>query len=270
MKKQNLVFIILSIIVVIITFIFVKEIIPIFKEKESKNRVFKDMQDKSYDAVRGIVGIIPENEINGLSNHNGIGSGVIFDKKDNTYYILTAKHVIDVENSKFKIFTKDTEFSGQTIKASDSVNFEIPDDNYYESLLYGKVEYISQTDDLAILSFEYNGDLTVLDFNNKELSVNDKIMVIGHPEGNKYRITYGYIKSGLKNVSDDKVIEHNAYMKQGNSGGVALTEDMKIAGINIAGSFTLLGHYKSGYMIPYDIAQDNIETWKNSNIYNIN
>ena len=90
MKKQNLVFIILSIIVVIITFIFVKEIIPIFKEKESKNRVFKDMQDKSYDAVRGIVGIIPENEINGLSNHNGIGSGVIFDKKDNTYYILTA------------------------------------------------------------------------------------------------------------------------------------------------------------------------------------
>ena len=161
MKKQNLVFIILSIIVVIITFIFVKEIIPIFKEKESKNRVFKDMQDKSY--------------------------------------------------SKFKIFTKDTEFSGQTIKASDSVNFEIPDDNYYESLLYGKVEYISQTDDLAILSFEYNGDLTVLDFNNKELSVNDKIMVIGHPEGNKYRITYGYIKSGLKNVSDDKVIEHNAY-----------------------------------------------------------
>ena len=58
MKKQNLVFIILSIIVVIITFIFIKEIIPILKEKDSKNRVFKDMQDKSYDAVRGIVGII--------------------------------------------------------------------------------------------------------------------------------------------------------------------------------------------------------------------
>lgn len=142
MKKQNLVFIVLSTIVVLITFIFIKEIIPILKEKESKNRVFKDMQDKSYDAVRGIVGIIPENIINGLSNHNGIGSGVIFEKKDNTYYILTAKHVIDMENIKFKIFTKDTEFSGQTIRASDIVNFEIPDDNYYESLLDGKVEYI--------------------------------------------------------------------------------------------------------------------------------
>lgn len=58
MKKQNLFFIVLSIIVVVITFIFVKEIIPILKEKESKNRVFNDMQEKSYDAARGIVGII--------------------------------------------------------------------------------------------------------------------------------------------------------------------------------------------------------------------
>ena len=88
-------------------------------------------------------------------------------------------------------------------------------------------------------------------------------MVIGHPEGNRYCITYGYIQSGLKDITGDKVIEHNAYMKQGNSGGVALTENMKIAGINIAGSFTLLGHYKTGYMIPYDIVQDNINYWRN-------
>ena len=88
-------------------------------------------------------------------------------------------------------------------------------------------------------------------------------MVIGHPEGNRYQITYGYIKSGLKDIRNDKVLEHNAYMKHGNSGGVALTENMKIARINIAGSFTLLGHYKVGYMIPYDIVEDNIKTWNN-------
>lgn len=79
-----------------------------------------------------------------------------------------------------------------------------------------KEDYVSQTDDLAILSFKYDGDLTVLDFDNKELSVNDRIMVIGHPEGNRFRINYGYIKSDLKNVRGNKVIEHNAYMKQGN------------------------------------------------------
>ena len=87
-------------------------------------------------------------------------------------------------------------------------------------------------------------------------------MVIGHPEGNKYKITYGYIKSELINVRGDKVIEHNAYMKQGNSGGVALSENMKIVGINISGKFTLLGHFRFGYMIPCDIVEDNINTWK--------
>ena len=264
MKNKNAVFIMISIIIVIVIFVVIKEIIPIFNENESKNRIFTDMQAKSDYVVRGIVGIIPESDINGLSNHSGIGSGVIFDKKDNTYYVVTAKHVVDVENSKFKIFTKDTEFSGETIKADDTVYFEIPDDDYYNSLLDGKVEYISDTTDLAILSFEYEGDLTVLEFETNKLSKNDKIMVIGHPEGNRYKISYGYIKSDLKNIRGDKVLEHNAYMKQGNSGGVSLTKSMKIAGINIAGSFTLLGHYKVGYMIPYDIVLDNINNWRNN------
>ena len=263
MKNKNIVFVILFVLVVIVTFFIIYEVIPIINEKDSKNRIFNEMQDKSDAVIRGIVGIIPESDTNGLTNHNGVGSGVIFDKKDNTYYVVTAKHVINIENSKFKIFTKDTKFSGQTIKADDNVNFEIPDADYYESLLDSKIEYISDTTDLAILSFEYDGDLTVLDFESNKPSKNDKIMVIGHPEGNKYQISYGYIKSDLKDFRGDKVIEHNAYMKQGNSGGVALTKNMKIVGINIAGSFTLLGHYKVGYMIPYDIVKDNIKTWKN-------
>ena len=153
MKNKKVLFIIIPIIIVIIGFIVIKEVIPIINESDNKNRIFNDMKDKSDSVIRGIVGIIPESDMNGLTNHNGIGSGVIFDKKDKTYYVVTAKHVINVENSKFKIFTKDTGFSGQTVKADDNVNFEIPDDDYYESLLDGKVEYISDTTDLAILSF---------------------------------------------------------------------------------------------------------------------
>ena len=102
-----------------------------------------------------------------------------------------------------------------------------------------------------------------MDFETNKSNENDKIIVIGHPEGKRYQITYGYIKSGLINIRGDKVIEHNAYMKQGNSGGVALSENMKIAGINISGTFTILGHFKSGYMIPYSIVKENIKTWKN-------
>ena len=259
---KNKLFIIISIVIIVISSVIAIEIISINSEKECKNRVFNEMKDKSNDVIRGIVGIIPKNSKNDLSSYNGIGSGVIFDKQDKTYYVITAKHVIDKENSDFKIFTKDTEFSGQIINAGDNVNFEIPDDNYYASLLDSKMEYISKTDDLAILSFEYDGNLTVLDFETEKIIKNDKIMVIGHPEGNRYQLTYGFIKSGLKNVRGDKVIEHNTYMKQGNSGGVALTKNMKIGGINISGKFTLTGHFKAGYMIPYDIVKENINVWK--------
>ncbi len=264
MKKKNIFFIVISIIIVLVIFIIINEVIPIIKEKDCKNRIFNEMEDKSNDVIRGIVGIILENNKDDLATYKGIGSGVIFDKKDNIYYVVTARHVVNFENSNLKIFTKDTNFSGQTIKADDNVNFEIPDDNYYNSLLDGKIEYISKNDDIAIISFEYDGDLSVLDFETNKLTINDKIMVIGHPEGNRYQINYGYIKSGLKNIRGDKVIEHNAYMNHGNSGGVALTENMKIAGINISGSFTLLRHFKSGYMIPYDIVKENI------NIFNTN
>ena len=87
-------------------------------------------------------------------------------------------------------------------------------------------------------------------------------MVIGQTEGNRYRVSYGYIKSNLKTVANDKVIEHDAYMKQGNSGGVALNENMRIVGINISGKLTLLGHFRSGYMIPYNIVEETIKEWR--------
>ena len=264
MKNKKLVFVILSVIAIVIPFCIINEIVAIRNEKDSQNRIFKEMQKESKEVIRGIVGIIPETKKDDNISHNGIGSGVIFDKKDNTYYIVTAKHVIENKDSKFKIFTKDTEFKGQTIKASDKVNFEIPDSEYYDSMLNGKIEYISDSTDLAILSFEYDGELSILNFETEKLSIKDKLMVIGHPEGERYKITYGYIKSDLKKVRGNKVLEHNAYMKPGNSGGVALTKNMKIAGINIAGTFTLTGHFKTGYMIPYDIVQENINNWKNN------
>ena len=96
MKNKKVLFIIIPIIIVIIGFIVIKEVIPIINESDNKNRIFNDMKDKSDSVIRGIVGIIPESDMNGLTNHNGIGSGVIFDKKDKTYYVVTAKHVINV------------------------------------------------------------------------------------------------------------------------------------------------------------------------------
>lgn len=60
MKDINKLFIIISVIIIIIFFIICKEIVPIIKEKNCKNRVFNNMQEKSDNVVRGIVWIIGE------------------------------------------------------------------------------------------------------------------------------------------------------------------------------------------------------------------
>ena len=266
-NKKNIIITILILVAFLLGNILYLWILPAMHDKECKNRVFLEFQENKEEALRGVVGIVPESEKKGLSSHKGIGSGVLFDKKGDTYYAITAKHVLG-DDSKLKIFTRDTKFRGQTINVDEGVNFEIPDEEYYQSLLDSKVEYVSLKDDLAILSFQYEKDLTLLDFDSKKINIKDKIMVIGHPEGNRYKDTYGYIKSELeiikfqKSKEKQRLIKHDAYMKPGNSGGVALNKNKKIVGINVGGSFNILDYYYEGYMIPYDIILDNINNWR--------
>ena len=273
MKNKNAVFIMLSILVVVIAFVIVKEVIPIVNENNSKNRIFIEFNDKISELEKSIIGIIPKNELEGNTSYAGIGSGVIFEKQANRYYAITALHVVDYENTTFKAFTRNTNFSGEIIRPDNKINFMIPDEKYYSSLLDLTVEYKSETTDLAIVSFTSEKELPVLEFETNNLNIGDKIICIGHPEGNRYVTTYGYVTSNLKdssyvtNISKikiyDKVIEHNAYINHGNSGGAAINENLKLVGINVGGSFTLLKHYKKGYMIPFDIVESNIKIWKN-------
>ena len=271
---KNKISIIIGLIIGIVIFTLLFFIEPIIHENKCKSRVFEDMQSRASIAEQSVIGIIPENEKDGLKIRNEISSGVIFDRKDNTYYAVTAAHVVENKKNKYKIFTRNTEFKGQTILIDEktSVTFEIPDDSYYQSLLNGKIEFISDVTDLAIISFETDEELPILEFEDNKIEKGYRIMCIGHPEGNRYNKSYGTIISDLKSVTisskstnyktTDKVYEHNAYMNFGNSGGVAISENTKIAGINTGGAFSITGHFSKGYMIPYDIVQENIAKWK--------
>lgn len=229
---------------------------------------------KQEDIVKkSIIGIKPETEIDGLKARGGFGSGVVFAKEGNVYYAITAKHVVDAENSSYKLFTINTEFSGETIDVGNNINIEIPDENYYESLIDAKLEYMSDSTDLAIISFISDEDLPVLEFEDKEINIGDRIMCIGHPEGHKYYVSFGTVTSNIKNVTSTRfnknketvsVIEHDAYLNQGNSGGVAINENMKIVGINVGGAFTVIGKFLNGYMIPNNIVKENINKYNMS------
>ena len=133
---KNKLSIVIGAIIGIIVILVVFFIIPIIYENRCKTRVFEDMQSKADIVEKSVIGIIPENKKDGLVSHNGIGSGVIFDKKDNTYYAVTAAHVIEDRECLYKVFTKNTEFSGQSISANESgsVIFEIPPLSLYQLL----------------------------------------------------------------------------------------------------------------------------------------
>lgn len=248
-------------------------IIPIIHENNCKSRVYDDMKKQEDIIKKSIVGIMPESETDGLKTRGGFGSGVIFNKVDNVYYAITAKHVVDDKNSSYKLFTINTKFSGETIEAGNNISIEVPDENYYESLIDVKLEYMSDSTDLAIISFISDEDLPVLEFEEKEINIGDKIMCIGHPEGHKYYVSFGTITSNIKNIAFSKsnknekptsVIEHNAYLNQGNSGGVAISKNMKIVGINVGGAFTITGKFSNGYMIPNTIVKENISKYNKS------
>ena len=245
-------------------------------DKKCQNRVFPSLKNKVETAKKSIIGIIPQIEEDNSTTRDGFGSGVIFSKNEDTYYAITAAHVVEKKDHKYKIFTINTKFSGKTISINDDISYEIPDEDYYESLLDGKVEYISSTADIAIISFASSEDLPIMEFESKSIKIGDKIIAIGHPEGDKFVATYGYIKTdkqthtfGSKATNETKkdiVIGHNAYLKQGNSGGVAISENMKIMGINIGGDLNLLGYFQRGYMIPYDLVQKEINIWESQSI----
>ena len=114
-KKSIIIGLIIGIAIAVVSVLF----IPIIHENNCKSRVFADMKKNEDIIKKSIVGIMPETEIEGLKSRGGFGSGVIFEKVDNVYYAITAKHVVDNSNSSFKLFTINTEFSGETINAGD-------------------------------------------------------------------------------------------------------------------------------------------------------
>ena len=75
--------------------VFSLYLFPMWHDQECKNRVYSDLQNIAEEAKKSIIGIIPLKDDHGNVMHNGLASGVIFDKKDHTYYALTAAHVLE-------------------------------------------------------------------------------------------------------------------------------------------------------------------------------
>ena len=134
--------------------------------------------------------------------------------------------------------------------------FDVLTPETYEAMYPAEVLYVSTRDDLALISFETDEDLAVMELADADPEIDDRIMCIGNPEGDWFAFSYGKVTSGMEKFGESlgyesNVMKHSAYINVGSSGGAAVNEQMKLVGITPAASISPDGKdFKFGVLIP--------------------
>lgn len=167
-----------------------------------------------------------------------VGTGIVFNENG---YIMTNFHVI-------------AGCAGCEVWVSDEYGV----DTVYEALYVGG----DAERDLAVLKIDAEG-LTAAEFGvSADLAVGDKVYAIGNPLGLELRSTFtdGIVSAVDRNVEVDGVtmtlIQTNAALNSGNSGGPLVNQYGQVVGINtikmMSGYDTIEG---LGFAIPTSIAE---------------
>ncbi|MDI9468854.1 MAG: trypsin-like peptidase domain-containing protein [Bacillota bacterium] len=172
----------------------------------------REIAEKASPAVVAIYVEAVQDTFFGRQVVEGAGSGVIIASNG---YILTNNHVI---------------------ANSHAVNVRLADGNEYEAELVGS----DSVTDLAVLKIDAE-DLPYLEFgDSSELHVGDQIVAIGNPLGDlQGTVTAGYVSALNRDVETDSgtlygVIQVDAAINSGNSGGALLNTRGELVGINVA------------------------------------
>ena len=173
-----------------------------------------------------IVGITVEYKINtlfgGSSTAEAAGSGIIVSEDG---YILTNNHVVNTAST--SSYYQITEATGVKVKLFN-------DETEYEAKVVGSD---AQTD-LAVIKIEKNGLKAAELGDSDSVQVGEFAMAIGNPLGLQSSISCGIISAKNREVQDSEtkttyhLIQTDAAINTGNSGGALVNADGKVIGIN--------------------------------------
>jgi len=178
--------------------------------------VLDKMVEVGLTSARAVIGI---NNLNDLGEIEATGSGVIYKKEGNDYYVVTNHHVIEDANS---------------------IQVEFADTTTIEVELLGVEKLV----DIAILKFSSVYDFPVAPFGDSSVVKKGQfIAAVGNPTSVDYynTMTMGII-SGINryfDIDEDgtrdmfvNYIQHDAAINAGNSGGALFNLNGEIIGIN--------------------------------------
>lgn len=260
MKKKRILYITIGIIVFGV--VLSKHLIHVRNLEVQENGELKKKLESIMSANISIIGVEKKGDIKGYSSG---ASGVIVKKKNDTYYAITAYHVIAGKDYCLAVSVFD-ETLNEYRKKNNVKPTEV--DGYYSRLNKIKVEYSNEESDLAIISFKSEMELKVASVSKDMFNKGDRIVTVGTQDGVFFKDSYGCILSNKLSKfktndghSENEVIRHNAYLTPGCSGGGVYNEKLELIGINIGAGTNILGKFKYGAMIPFEQINYNIKLW---------
>lgn len=199
--------------------------------------------EKAYDAVM----MIRNYKKNSIQS---TGSGFVYKTDSNYAYVMTNHHVID---------------------NADKITLIRSDDKEIDGTVLGSDEYL----DLAVIRIKKSDSIDVSVLGSSENSkLGDVVFTIGSPLGYEYRgtVTDGIISGkdrlvtvSLSGTSSDwvmKVIQTNAAVNPGNSGGPLLNSKGEVIGV-ISLKLVQNEVENMGFAIPIEYAMSHIESLEN-------
>lgn len=174
-----------------------------------------------------IVGITVEYTVNSpyygmslKSTGSATGSGVIISEDG---YILTNNHVVNTSSN--SVFYQVSDANKVTVKLYN-------DETVYDAKIVGKDE----TTDLAVIKIDKTG-LPAAELGDSDaIKAGEFSMAIGSPLGMESTVTAGIISASNRTITSDgktfKVIQTDAAINSGNSGGALVNSKGQVIGIN--------------------------------------
>ncbi|OQX29420.1 MAG: hypothetical protein B0D92_03795 [Spirochaeta sp. LUC14_002_19_P3] len=170
----------------------------------------------------------------------GLGSGVIVERRGNTVYVLTNNHVVD---------------------GADEIQITLSDDREFTGELVGG----DQLRDLALVSFKTKESIPIAKLGDSDnVWVGDWVLAVGSPLGLDSTVTAGIISAkgrtegapGGQQFTD--YLQTDASINQGNSGGPLVNLDGEVIGINTFIRSSSGGSIGLGFAIPINNARKDI------------
>ena len=196
--------------------------------------------------------IIDGEEIDEHANEieSGMGSGTIISQNDTELLILTSYHVVEGCSSLYVTFFNDADVDG-TIKAADAA---------------ADIAVVAVP--LADIDDETLNSIRIATISTTEPKVGEGVLVIGNALGYGTSVTAGIVSAVNREITVEgmtlNVIQTDAAINFGNSGGCMLNSKGEIIGISEAKATTTYVE-GMGYAIPVASNLELIQTLLNSN-----